>query len=179
MEIITWFTNLMNFIVQLNWVKITEILIPALFSIIAIYIARHLEKQKEIEQEIRVKKIKIYGDITKLIFEDVMGRSKTNKPLTDKQIAEIFPKIANELIFWGSDEVIRQFQLAFNCFRAGDVLVMMEELENLLLAIRKDTGHNNKKLQKFDLIKVFITDLDEAVVTQKAKTTGITNKALN
>jgi hypothetical protein len=166
MEIIN---NLKDHFFDLNWLKIFEILIPAMVSIITFFVARYLEKQKEIEKEIREKKIKIYGDITKLIFEDIMGRAKRNNPLSDKAIATIYPKICNDLIFWGSDEVVKQYQKTFQSFRNPNLLEMMAELENLLLTIRKDTGHKNKGLEKYDLLKVFLNDLDETLLQQTEK----------
>lgn len=156
----------MDFLLNLNWLKMFEILIPALISIVSIFFARFLEKQKAIELEIREKKIKIYGEITKLIFEDIMGNASKNKPIHYSIIAK-YPKLCNDLIFWGSDKVVKQYQRTFQSFRTENNLKMMDELEKLLLAIRKDTGHKNKGFKKFDLIKVFIKDADEIVDGEK------------
>lgn len=32
----------------------------------------------------------------------------------------------------------------------------MEDFEDLILAFRKDVGHNNKKLKKYDILKMLI-----------------------
>lgn len=158
--------SFLNFFTNLNWLKIFELLIPSLISIFSVFFARFLEKQKEIEKQIREQKIKIYGELTKLLLEDVMGSTKNNKPLSNSVIAK-YPKICNDLIFWGSDEVVKQYQKTFQSFANPDIIAMMRELENLLLAIRKDTGHKNKGLENFDLLKVFINDLDKALKEEK------------
>ncbi len=159
---------MISFIVNLNWMKIAEILIPALISIVSIFYARYLEKQKEIEKQIRDQKIKVYGDLTKLILQDVMGSTKNKKPISNSVI-EKYPKLCNDLIFWGSDEVVKQYQKTFQSFITAPPIEMMRELENLLLAIRKDTGHKNKGFADFDLIKIFINDAEQFINEEKAK----------
>ena len=35
--------------------------------------------------------------------------------------------------------------------------------EKLLLAIRKELGHSNKGLQQWDVLKVFVNDIDDHI----------------
>lgn len=153
---------------NVNWTQVLGISIPAFISIVTLFVARYIEKQKAIELEIRDKKIKIYGEVTKLIFEDTLGSAKKNKPISSSVIAK-YPKLCNDLIFWGSDKVVKQYQKTFQSFINAEPIEMMSELEKLLLEIRKDTGHKNKNFKKFDLIKVFITDAQQFIEEEKNK----------
>jgi hypothetical protein len=43
----------------------------------------------------------------------------------------------------------------------GSTLGAVQAYEGLLLAIRKDLGHDDSDLPKWDLLRVFISDLDD------------------
>jgi hypothetical protein len=43
----------------------------------------------------------------------------------------------------------------------------MLDFEKLLFAIRKDLGHSNKGLEDGDLLRPFLTDVDEALENRK------------
>lgn len=63
-----------------------------------------------------------------------------------------------KLIIWGSDEVVT----AFSKYRTSvsDPDLIMIAVENLLLAIRKDLGHNNNNLSNGRLLSIFVDNAD-------------------
>lgn len=158
--------NIFNFIMSINWVKIIEIIIPVVVSIISVFYARMVEKQKIIDEEIRQQKIKIYGEFTQLVFEEVIG--KKGKNMNMDRITKFFPKFFEKLIFWGADSVVKQFSIYMsaiynidNANSNNNPEETMLKLENLLYAIRLDTGHKNKDLKQKDLLRLFINDIDK------------------
>ncbi len=66
----------------------------------------------------------------------------------------MFEEFHKNILFWGSDQVIK----AYNQYRfkQGSIDARMEDFEDLILAFRKDVGHNNKKLKKFDILKMLL-----------------------
>ena len=71
-----------------------------------------------------------------------------------------------QLLLGASSEMIQ----AFNRWQADtqaaekskdQVLGAVEAYEDLLRAIRKDLGHDDSKLPKWDLLRIFISDLDD------------------
>ncbi|MBP3923966.1 hypothetical protein J6E39_01835 [bacterium] len=158
--------NIVHFIISINWIKIIEIIIPVVVSIVSIFYARMIEKQKIIDEEIRQQKVKIYGEFTQLVFEEVIGRNGKNMNM-DK-IKKFFPKFFEKLIFWGADSVVKQFSIYMSAiYNIDDTNYnnnpeeTMLKLENLLYAIRRDTGHKNKNLEQKDLLRLFIKDIDK------------------
>jgi len=160
---------------NINWLQMFEISVPIIVTVISIYIARYIEKQQSIEKEIRDEKIKIYGEFTKLVFEEVVGRKGKN--LNVNKIEKFFPNFFNKLIFWGSDDVLKSFSIYMSTlYKQNESDNAMFLLENLLYAIRKDTGHGNKNLKKGDILRLFITDVDEfSDQTSKETTNNVTN----
>lgn len=88
--------------------------------------------------------------------------------MPEKEMQEFFIEFTQKLMIWGSDEVVAQWS------KYRRVLIKhsedgqsdsndMFELENLLLAIRKDTGHKNKNLKKGDLLGLFVNDIENYI----------------
>jgi hypothetical protein len=95
------------------------------------------------------------------------------EPLSEKDIVKYMSKFTESLILWGSEEVITSYRTFRKVFmnRTLNSSLTLEEiniLENLLLTIRKDMGHNNKNLQQGDILSLFINDIDEVLIKLKA-----------
>lgn len=74
--------------------------------------------------------------------------------------------ITEHLVVWGSDDLL----LAWNRFRNSSIQAVhnegpdfniLFEVENLLLAIRKDLGHANKGVNRGKILGLFINDIDD------------------
>lgn len=136
---------------------ILKILIPSIISILLIFIARYFEKQKEIESRIRNKKIVIYETFAFKVFSYFLKNAKSNEKQKEKLLADmakVFEDFHKNLLFWGSDEIIKKY----NTFRLHMIKgnSSLEELEEFFFELRKDAGHKNKNLKKYDLIKLFL-----------------------
>lgn len=155
--------------------RISAALITGLIAIIAtsltITIPKHIEKRMEIEEHLREKKSQTYKELVEFFFKILMG-SKTNESLTEKELIKFMSRFTENLILWGSEEVI----LSYKAYRMHFISRKQEEtlthesinlMENLLLAIRKDMGHKNKGLQQGDILSLFINDVDEILATLK------------
>jgi len=84
--------------------------------------------------------------------------------MDEKKIVEIIGSFTEEILVWGSDEVVKtwvEFRYA-NWEEGSDGRASHENLfrlEELFLALRKDLGLKNKKLDKGDLLRLFVNDL--------------------
>lgn len=70
---------------------------------------------------------------------------------------------------FGSDEVTR----VFNRFRSitiaedqADKISLMNDLMNIIIAMRKDLGYTTTSLSPIELLRIFVNDIDQAIVTQ-------------
>lgn len=156
--------------------RISAALITGLLAIIAtslsITIPKYLEKKMEIEEHLRDKKSQTYKELVELLFKILMDK-KINDPVIEKEIIKITSKFTENLILWGSEEVItsyKSFRMYFINHHAGKNLNIeaIRALENLLLAIRKDMGHKNRNLKDGDILSLFINDIDEILEKLKA-----------
>jgi ABC-type lipoprotein release transport system permease subunit len=138
-----------------------------LVSVFSVIVTKYLERKRAIEQEIRNKKIPMYEFFVEFWFKVIYIQKQTGKEMSEQEMIEFFTKFTQQIMVWGSDSVIKRWSDFRN--KIGTLsqhkedfsFALMFEFEQLLLEIRKDTGHKNKKLVKGDLLGLFINDLDK------------------
>ena len=134
-------------------------------TLISVLVSKHLERKAQILAHLREKKVPIYEKIINFIFSLTFAEKLGKKSPTEKEIVKFFAEVTQELVIWGSDEMID----AFYKFRIENIdhanglqtepNGILFTVENLLLAIRKDLGHQNKNIPKGKLLSLFINDL--------------------
>lgn len=133
-----------------------------LVSVISVSVGKYFERKRSIEQELREKKIPMYNGFVEFLFKVLMA-DKIGKQMSEKDMIMYFNKFTQELMVWGSDEVVSLWSNYRRHFVSEDKVDTsfnkMFELEKLLLAIRKDTGHKNQGLNRGDLLGLFINDI--------------------
>jgi hypothetical protein len=163
------------FIIRQLWISLTslepEMAAPILTfggtviaAVIAIVIGRSYDRKLEIESKQREKKIEIYESFLEVWFNKLMNESKNVKKneIIDEEFLAYIGTFASKLILWGSENVIN----SYNSFRYTSLntelhsnKTILQKFEELLLEIRKEIGHTNKKLEDNDLLRLFINDL--------------------
>lgn len=137
-----------------------------LVTLISIILGKNYERKLLIEKEMRDKKIPVYNEFIEFIFK-ILNSSKKNEQLSENEMTDFIVNFTKEILIWGSDEVIFQWskyrKLAMESVTNGSNIDSMFELEKLLIAIRKDTGHKNSKIGKGDLLRLFINDIDKYI----------------
>lgn len=109
----------------------------------------------------RTRMTPVYDDLLKMFLDNIGTGSGIDAE------AEDFMKDlkGRQLLLGASTEMIR----AFNDWQRSAVAAQAEDnavtaifaWEDLLRAIRRDLGHNDSDLQRGELLRVFITDIDE------------------
>ena len=144
-------------------------LIAGTVTILGYFITRYLERKKLIEQQIREQKIPTYEEFIDFIFK-IFKSSKTNKPLSDKELQDLYWNLNKKAILWLSDKTLKSYS-HFRDSSANlanienrtqiDNLNVLLAFEQLLLDFRSDIGHDNKNLDPGDLLSLFINDMNE------------------
>lgn len=134
-------------------------------SLISVLVSKHLERRATISAHLREKKIPTYEKIINFIFSITFADKLGKDRLTEKEVIQFMAEITQELVIWGSDDMLE----AFYNFRKKSIENSQEKQENsykilfmvedLLLAIRKDLGHANKKISRGKILGLFINDL--------------------
>lgn len=128
-------------------------------SILALVISKAWETRAHIQQDLRTKKPPVYEKIVKTLFRVVFAEKIGEKRPDERELVRFFAEATEQLTIWGSDQLVG----AFSEFRSGAISDPQETIfafERLLLAIRKDLGHNNQNLGRGDILRLFVNDID-------------------
>ena len=155
--------------------EVLKITIPAVASVSVVMLGRYFEKQKEIELRIREKKITIYekfvmDTLNFLLKSQQYSKSKQEKLQND--LVKTFEEFHKNILFWGSDSIIKSYNNYR--FKLGSTDAKMEDFEDLIFAFRKDVGHKNKNLCKYDVLKMLLK-VDEFDEKGKPKQSTLIN----
>lgn len=138
-----------------------------LVSVISVTVGKYYERKRSIEQELREKKIPMYNRFVEFFINFMMSEKLTGKQMGEKDALAFFNKFTQEIMVWGSDEVVSLWssyrRIFINPDNGETSYNNLFEFEKLLLAIRKDTGHKNKGLKRGDLLGLFVNDIDHYI----------------
>lgn len=134
-----------------------------LISVFSLIFSKHYEHKRDIRKEHNSKKIPIYEKLINFIFKVLFAEKTGENPLSEQEIIKFLTEFTPALIIWGDDEVIKSFCLfrdkAVNMASGKSDPNILFFVEELWLTMRKDLGHKDKKIQKGDLLSLFITDI--------------------
>ena len=138
-------------------------------SVLSVLGAKYLEHKAVLLKEHRERKTPIYEEMVALIFRFAFSQKLGLEPLTDKEIVAKMAWFTENLVVWGSDDLL----LAWNRFRTYAVnnatnpnSEILFEIEKLLLAIRRDLGHSNKDVTEGKILGLFVNDIDDYIKTR-------------
>ncbi|MBF0195538.1 MAG: hypothetical protein HQL71_13330, partial [Magnetococcales bacterium] len=142
-------------------------------SIMSVHFAKYLERKAEILSHLREKKIPTYEKIVQFIFRITFAEKLGNERPTDHEMIKFMTEITQEIVIWGSDEMVdalydfRMQSIKDTASEENMHIDVLFTVENLLLAVRKDLGHNNKNLSSGKILGLFVNDLQEHISQSK------------
>jgi hypothetical protein len=137
-------------------------------AVATLVLGRYFERSKAIEAEIRASKVPCYS---KLVTGLLKLLRSTPGPGQQAAAEEFFNDLTPDLINWASDDVLVAWSKFKRNIQNHPDMERVFDLEQVLLAIRKDYGHKGRKIVEGDLLGLFVTDIDE----QLAKRRGSVN----
>jgi len=132
-----------------------------LVPIITFFTTRALQRRRSLEDALREHKTALYDELIKGLLK-MLNLGGVSAKMTDAEMKELFASVTPPLITYGSRGVI----LAWNGFRQAakdhgdDNKVILFAFEDLLKSMRKDLGHSVLSVQKGELLRIFVNDVD-------------------
>lgn len=135
-----------------------------LVSVVTLLVGKAMEVRTEIREEHRRRKIPVYESLIKFMSRATMGEKVGKKP-TEAETLEFFIEFTQDLMIWGSNEVISSWvewrkTANENSMDGQKGRSILYSYEDLVFAIRKDLGHRSGVLEKGDMLRLFVNDLD-------------------
>ena len=141
-------------------VAILGVLSAILVAIIAFFrVSYQIKKNNKatLDLKLREEKSAIYGKVYSYIF-DLLKDTLSHKELDKDGYTERYMELKQLLLFNGSDKVLRHFiKLNFDTTKK-DTAITLNNYFKLLLLIRKELGHKNKKINEKDILKLLVAN---------------------
>jgi hypothetical protein len=152
-------------------------IITAFVGFTSLIISNFYTRQREINLKLRDKKVEVYSKFIKLWIQTFLSiglKSQENSsnistfPNNDDHIGNFtkdFKEITDDLILWGSDDIIKNYcdlQKTFPNENSSEdeKTAGLVNFGKFMLAIRKDLGHRNQGIDEYNLMSLFINDID-------------------
>jgi len=143
---------------QAPWQFIT-ILIALLGALITF--ASNLQIQ--IRNEQKPKKTEIYDKVINFFFDSILATKLGREPKSQEELVQGFADMTPDLILWASDDVLNLYiqfrQMATNNINdsSRNPILLFGQI---LLAMRKDLGHQNKRINELSILGTFVNDIE-------------------
>lgn len=145
----------------------------ALISVWSLIYSKRWEQRVLVAQAQREQKLPLYEEFVQFWFMQTFFREDDEE--TDAAEWKQFVGFtAQKFALWAADDVIR----TYNAFKVTAAIATQEghepnpvpllAFEQLLLAMRRDLGHENKGLKQADLLRLYIVDIDEYLAPTSA-----------
>lgn len=154
--LITW--ALFHEIGQAPWQFIT-----ILIALLGTLITFSSNLQIQIRNEQKPKKTEIYDKVIKFFFDSILATRLGRQPKTQNELVQELADMTPDLILWASDDVLNLYikfrQVASNNMQdtsRNPILL----LGQIVLAMRKDLGHQNNQLNEKSILGTFVNDIE-------------------
>jgi len=132
--------------------------LAAFLTFAGVLYAKYMEKIRDIENTQKTEKIRIYGELINIIFDDFLYNQNNNDKRRLKEIDNKLKKNKKEMLLWASDKVLIAYNDIASSDNSQNPLIVGEKL---FKAIREDLGHSDKRFRKHEILRVIVRQDDE------------------
>lgn len=154
---------------SITWVLFHEIgqapwqFITILVALLGALITFASNLQIQIRNEQKPKKTEIYEKVINFFFDSILATKLERQSKTEKELVQGFADMTPDLILWASDDVLNLYIE----FRQLSTSNLNDSSRNpsllfgqMLLAMRKDLGHQNKQITRTSILGTFVNDIE-------------------
>ena len=141
-------------------VAILGVLSAILVAIIAFFrVSYQIKKNSKatLDLKLREEKSAIYGKVYSYIF-DLLKDTLAHKELDKVSYTERYMELKQLLLFNGSDKVLKHFIKLNIDTSKNNSAITLNNYFKLLLLIRRELGHKNKRIQEKDILKLLVAN---------------------
>jgi len=132
-------------------------------SVLTVVVGKRLEAIALLTKEHREKKTPVYEDFMGFWLKYLSSNRAGATPLSDEEAIKFLTDYTQRMVVWGSDEVIAAWvkfrYSSMSLPQSRDPNSVLLDLENLILAIRRDLGHKNRGFKQGDILRTFVNDI--------------------
>lgn len=147
-------------------------LITGFLAFLSVPVGKYFENKFTIDNKIRETKEEIYTEFLEWLIDNILYTEISK----NKRAVEDLKKKQKNITIYASDKVLKSWaefkEIAMKS--EGNKVGMSNEeqtqyyitneapyIENLILSMRKELGYKNKNIKKYDVLRLYINDIDK------------------
>lgn len=119
--------------------------------------------QIQIRNEQKPKKTEMYDKVINFFLDSILADKLGQQPKNEAELVQGFAEMTPDLILWASDDVLNLY-IKFRQMANSNVQDSLNSplllFGQLLLAMRKDLGHQNKQIDEVSILGTFVNDIE-------------------
>lgn len=124
-------------------------------STLTVVLAKHHDRRKELDSLYRDKKIEIYDDFLRRMF--ILFTGDEDGKREDQDFVAFLREHHRKLILWSGPKALHEFsRWMTQCKTDSSSAKTLLQMEDFFLALRQDLGHDNKGIERGDLIALML-----------------------
>ncbi|MEG4294135.1 hypothetical protein Q5692_35525 [Microcoleus sp. C2C3] len=115
----------------------------------------------QVRNEQKPKKIEIYDKVINLFFDSIFAQKLGQEPKSEEELIKSIHDMTPDLILWASDDVLNlyiKFRQMANKQDSSTTPILL--FGQMLLAMRKDLGHQNNQINEESILGTFVNDVE-------------------
>ena len=142
---------------QVATIGVLSTILVAIIAFIRVSYQINKNSKATLDLKLREEKSAIYDKVYSYIF-DLLKDTLAHKELDKVSYTERYMELKQLLLFNASDRVLKHFiKLNFDTSKKNSVITLKNYFK-LLLLIRKELGHKNKRIQEKDILKLLVAN---------------------
>jgi ABC-type multidrug transport system fused ATPase/permease subunit len=137
-----------------------------LVSVASLILANRYQARQQRQQAQRERKAEVYEEMLEFWFWAMREREEASEEETKERDQSYYRTVPQKIVTWASEPVIKEYATTLAPGEIGEDTSKFD-FEKVLLAIRRDLGHTNKGLKEGDLLRLFLTGVDEELENRR------------
>lgn len=131
-----------------------------LVSVGSLILSNRSQARQQIQQTQRERKAQVYEDMLEFWFWVLTERDQAPEEERKQRDKAYHSTLPQKLVTWASESVLKEYAATLGPDDLGEDSSAFD-FEKVILAIRRDLGHTNKGLEDGDLLRLFLSGVDE------------------
>jgi flagellar motor component MotA len=142
------------------WQTFAIVLCTAVFTWIGHAVVSVLQRRTEKDKALEAEKRVAYKQLLQVLFGVLKTVKQGGTEAVEQEIGDKFFELARDMTVYASDEVLRLFIRFKNQQQPENPIQVLKLFGELIIAIRKDLGHDQTTVSVKEVLSSFITDVD-------------------
>ena len=142
---------------QVATIGVLSTILVAIIAFIRLSYQINKNSKATLDLKLREEKSAIYDKVYSYIF-DLLKDTLAHKELDKVSYIERYMELKQLLLFNASDKVLKHFVKLNSDMSKNNSAITLNNYFKLLLLIRRELGHKNKRIQEKDILKLLVAN---------------------